>query len=158
MVWFLRRWKIRKKRVLRRSKKHFLIAFLQNVRRSFKISSTSRFRSLCLFIVCRNSSGAGAYCKKRDRRAGHSSDHGLEHRKEEGLMPGTPLGTPLESSKPDTFRDFQRHRRTQAHVHIRVGMNHDKTILHGPRWMERHRRPFDQHLTALNGHAGVAVD
>lgn len=113
MVWFLRRWKIRKKRVLRRSKKHFLIAFLQNVRRSFKISSTSRFRSLCLFIVCRNSSGAGAYCKKRDRRAGHSSDHGLEHRKEEGLMPGTPLGTPLESSKPDTFRDFQRHRRTQ---------------------------------------------
>ena len=110
MVWFLRRWKIRKKRVLRRSKKHFLIAFLQNVRRSFKISSTSRFRSLCLFIVCRNSSGAGAYCKKRDRRAGHSSDHGLEHRKEEGLMPGTPLGTPLESSKPDTFRDTGGHR------------------------------------------------
>ena len=93
------------------------------MRRSFKISSTSRFRSLCLFIVCRNSSGAGAYCKKRDRRAGHSSDHGLEHRKEEGLKPGTPLGTPLESSKPDTFRHFQRlsetqedtgrHRRTQ---------------------------------------------
>jgi len=33
----------------------------------------------------------------------------------------------------ETFRDTEGHRRTQAHVHIRVGMNHDKTILHWPR-------------------------